>query len=213
MERQLPGGLLGPALAGDHRHQSTSQLRHVLDDGFDGIYMDWIEAYTDEHVIAAADGAGVDPEQAMLDFVGLIRSTARARDPEFLIVPQNAPELGYDRPTDYFPLIDAIALEDIHFSGDGDAVWGDPGAGDTRTPDTGLPDYTREWFYMVLAPYQAAGIAVFNCDYCVRQENIEEAYRLSLEHGFIPFVSQTPLDRLPPYYPVFTDARAAWTRY
>lgn len=164
-------------------------------------------------MIAVADALGRDPERDMLDFVALIRSTARARDPEFLVVPQNVPELGYDRPADYISIIDAIALEDIHFSGDGDAAWGSPGADDTRTPDTGLPDYTREWSYMVLAEYQKAGIPVFNCDYCVKQENIEEAHRLSLAQGYVVFVSQTPPDRLPPYRAIFTAARPSWVHY
>lgn len=172
-----------------------SLLDDVLDAGFDGIYMDWVEAYDDTAVIARATTDGVDTEQEMIQFVGEIRQTARQRDPEFLVIAQNAPDLAWDHP-EYLQVIDAIAEEDLHFAGEADTVWGDPLSGDRRTLD-GNEDWQRGWLYQRLDVYRTAGLPVFTCDYALIQANIDEAYSLSRARGYIPLVTQTPLSRLP----------------
>jgi cysteinyl-tRNA synthetase len=97
--------------------------------GFDGVYLDWVEAYDDPAVRAAAEDAGVDPEAAMIDFVAAIRAAGRAVTPDFLVVAQNAPYLIDADPDRYAASIDALAAEDTWFSGEGGVDWDDPGAG------------------------------------------------------------------------------------
>jgi cysteinyl-tRNA synthetase len=172
-----------------------SLLNRAIGDGFDGIYMDWVEAYDDEQVKARATGDGIDNEASMVAFVDLIGQTARAQDPQFLVIAQNGPDLVTDHP-EYVNVIDAIAQEDVHFSGDADTDWDDPASGDTRTPD-GNDDWERGWIYSRLDVYLGAGLPVFTCDYCLIPANAEQARTLSTQRGYVPLVTRTPLDRLP----------------
>lgn len=176
-----------------------SILGEVLDLGFDGIYMDWVEAYDDEGVISRAKVEGKDPAEEMVTFIGEIRKYARKRNPDFLIVPQNAPYLIeelIEEADGYLDVIDAIAQEDLSFSGGGDTDWDDPESGDIKTP-RGSYEWCREDLARVLTKYLKAGKPVFTVDYCLKPENIKEAREYSLSKGFVPFVSRTPLDRLP----------------
>lgn len=174
---------------------ANSLLNSAVADGFDGIYMDWVGGYEDEHVAARAADDGLAPAEAMIDFIELIRATAHAVDPYFLVVAQNAPDLATGRPR-YLDAIDAIAQEDVHFSGEADTDWDDPASGDIRTPD-GNDEWERGWLYSRLDVYRTAGLPVFTCDYCLIPANAEEARTLSRERGYVPLVTRTPLDRLP----------------
>jgi len=175
--------------------RAGSLLDLALDDGFDGLYLDWIEAYEDEAVLARATHDGVDATAQMIGFIGALRQAARRRDPEFLVIAQNAPDLATGHP-EYLRAIDALAQEDVFFSGEADTVWGDPRSGDIRTPD-GPGEWTRQWLYGRLDVFRGADLPVFTMDYALVPANIQEAYRLSRQHGYVPFVSQTPLSRLP----------------
>lgn len=172
-----------------------SLLDMALDDGFDGIYMDWVGAYDDDAVIAAAEDEGLDPADEMITFIAELRQAARARDDSFLVIAQNAPDLVTGHPQ-YLQIIDAITQEDLHFSGEADTRWNDPASGDIRTPD-GPGEWTRQWLYSRLDVYLAAGLPVFTVDYCLDADNAAEARRLSLARGYVPLVTRTPLDRLP----------------
>ena len=82
-----------------------SYLRRIQDGGFDGVYLDRIDAY--------ADVEAVNP-RARNEMIALVRdlaATARRRDPRFIVVAQNAEELLEDR--SYRAAIDAVAKEDL----------------------------------------------------------------------------------------------------
>lgn len=191
-------------------HGPQSMLQVLLDDGYDGIYMDWVEAFSDDSVRQAARTAGVDPQAEMIRFIGEIRDYARARKPGFLIVPQNATDLAEGR-ADYFALIDAIAQEQIYYNGSADTGWKDPASCDQRVPNTGT-GYSRQWYGAELARYQSAGLPVFNVEYACAKANVDEAYSLSAARGYIPYVSRRPLDRLtsdpPPGYGITPALRS-----
>jgi endo-alpha-1,4-polygalactosaminidase (GH114 family) len=70
--------------------------------------------------------------------------------------------------------------------------WFNPRSGDIPTPKA-----DRLWLQKRLDLYLAAGLPVFTIDYCVNEQNRLASYRLSRQRGYIPFVSRTPLDRLP----------------
>jgi len=173
----------------------SSILKIVIADGFDGIYMDWVEAYDDTVAISVAESLGITPDSAMIAFISHIRDVARSINPDFLVIAQNAAWLADDNP-EYFDVIDAIAREDVSFGGEADVEWGNPLAGDV--PQDSLDRV--ETVYM-LNQYISAGLTVFSCDYALLTENIEQAYNFAYLNGYIPFVSQTPLDRLPNYTP------------
>jgi len=166
----------------------TSALDEVIRDGFDGVYLDWVEGYEDPAVIAEAQRQGRDPAAEMIGFIAEIRDYARSRDPDFIVIQQNAAALSQGRP-ELFSIIDAIAQESIWYGGEASDDWDDEDGYDIRN-EPSLTDYYLEH----LESYQDAGIPVFNCEYAV--EHVGEAYERSLEKGFIPYCSRTPLSRL-----------------
>jgi len=97
----------------------TAELARM---GFDGIYLDWIEAYDDELVNAAALAQGVDGKTEMIQFIAELGAAGRAITSDFLVLPQNAPYLIEHSPEQYSTIIDALAVEDTWFHGAGDAA-------------------------------------------------------------------------------------------
>ena len=186
----------GQATTGAPDRNYHSALDEVIGDGFDGIYLDWVEGYEDEAVIAAARAAGVDPAAEMVAFIREIHDYATARNPDFLVVQQNAAELLNGRP-ELLEVIDAIAQEAVWFDGDATDDWTDPDGHDwPQDPD--LSAYYLEH----LARYQSAGLPVFVCEYAL--EHTDEAYTRSLAQGFVPYATRRSLSRLtttpPPGY-------------
>ncbi|UCC61956.1 MAG: endo alpha-1,4 polygalactosaminidase, partial [Anaerolineae bacterium] len=101
------------------RHQGSdpdrdysSVLDEVLLDGFDGIYLDWVEAFEDETVAAAARAVGKDPATEKIAFINEMKQVAAARHPGFLIIQQKAASLIDGHP-ELVWAIDAIAQEAI----------------------------------------------------------------------------------------------------
>ena len=183
-------------------YNDDSLLQHALDAGFDGIYMDWVEAYSDEAVVAAAEADDVDPVEEMVEFIREIRDYARQQNADFLIIPQNATELA-ELADDYLDLIDAIGQEQIYFDGDADTIWSDEDSGDVRVPATG-DGYSTEYYERTLEPFLAAGKVVLSVDYAQEPDNVEEAYTRAAAQGYVPYVSLRSLSRLtetaPPGY-------------
>ncbi|MCK4316801.1 MAG: endo alpha-1,4 polygalactosaminidase, partial [Anaerolineae bacterium] len=83
----------------------TSVIDEVIRDGFDGIYLDWVEGYENEAVVAAAQAAGKDPAVEMIAFIQEMRNYATARDPDFLIIQQNGSALSEGHP-ELFNVVD-----------------------------------------------------------------------------------------------------------
>jgi cysteinyl-tRNA synthetase, unknown class len=87
-------------------------LDRILEAGFDGVYLDRVDAFLDwikEHPTA---------RQEMAEFVAEISTYAKARKPGFLVVPQNGEEL-LSR-AEYRRVIDGIAKEDLLFGAEGE---------------------------------------------------------------------------------------------
>lgn len=162
--------------------------------GFDGIYLDWVEAYDDDAVRRVALKDGLDAETEMIRFIEQLGEAGREVLPDFLVVPQNAPYLLDTDPERYLRAIDALAVEDTWFHGAGDAGWNDPQAGDLRQRHeddwaTGarLSQYER---------YQRAGIPVFSVDYCISESNAGQVYRDARAAGLRPLVTRVSLSRM-----------------
>jgi cysteinyl-tRNA synthetase len=168
----------------------NSLVDMVLDDGFDGVYLDWIEAYQDETVAAAAERLGIDPAQEMVAFVQEIAQYGRGRSESFLVIPQNAAELAQEGP-EYLEIIDGLAQENLSFRGEADTDWGDPESGDIPT-SADDQEYLLELFDL----YLGAGLPVFCADYALRQPNVQAAYTTARDADCLGYVTQTPLSRL-----------------
>lgn len=194
---------------------SGGYLERIVAAGFDGVYLDWVEAYSDENIAAAAARDGVDPRQAMIGFVQKIAALSRARNPQFLVIGQNAAELVTD--DGYAQTVDAISQEQVWFDGAAD---NDP-PGDCPLPRTeaevDTPAYlaslsppcrelsdqypestlhvSSESYLKQLTAVQANGLPIFTVDYAVDPVNIRITYETARRLGFIPFVGQRSLDQ------------------
>jgi len=60
----------------------------VIDYGFDGVYIDWVESYENKAVIAKAKKQGKDPKLEMIKFITEIKSYVKSRYTDFLIMQQ-----------------------------------------------------------------------------------------------------------------------------
>jgi cysteinyl-tRNA synthetase len=173
-----------------------SALDEVIRDGFDGIYLDWVEGYQDEQIIRAAQSGGVDAAQEMVSFIAEMRAYARSRNPNFLVIQQNAAALAKEVPL-LLTYVDAIAQEGIWFDGNAAEDWDDPDGYDDGTDAALTRDYLND-----LSRYLAAGLPVFNCEYALVRAN--DAYQFSLEQGYIPYSTRRSLGKLtttpPPGY-------------
>lgn len=162
--------------------------------GFDGIYLDWVEAYDNDMVRDAASEFGISPEDSMVEFIEKLGAAGRAINPEFLVVAQNAIYLIDVDPKRYINAIDALAVEDTWFHGWGDSDWDDPDGGDQR--DRHEDEYSTEARLAQISRYQSAGLPVFSVDYALKKNNVEQVYHEALEQGFIPLVSRVALSKL-----------------
>ena len=188
-------------------------MQQLLDAGFDGIYLDWVEAYSDENVAAAAGADGVDAVEEMKRWVADLADYARDQQPDFIVIAQNAAELAEH--DDYVEIIDAIAQEQTWFDGGAD---NDP-AGDCPLPRSedevesdeyvaslsegclslyvDYPESTlhvsSEWYLEYLTMARDKGLVIFTVDYALDAENVSWVYQTSRELGFVPFVGERSL--------------------
>lgn len=162
--------------------------------GFDGIYLDWVEAYDDEKVMATAAADGVEPKLEMILFIEEMRAAGRAVDPDFLVIPQNAPYLIDAAPDRYAAAIDGLAVEDTWFHGDGDAQWDDPRAGDLHER------HEDEWStanrLLEYQEYLSRGLPVFSVDYCISSANATQVYTDANAAGLRPLVTRVSLSQM-----------------
>jgi cysteinyl-tRNA synthetase len=196
-------------------------MEGILSAGFDGIYLDWIEAYSDESVLAIAQQDGVDPVQEMVWWVEALGDFGRGHKQSFIVIGQNAAELA--ERGDYINVIDAIAQEQIWFDGGADNdppgdcplprtevevdtdAYRDALSTDCRRQFDEFPESTlhvsSEGYIEDLLVAQSAGLTIFTIDYALDPENIDWVYQTSRGLGFIPFVSNRSLDQFVDPYP------------
>jgi cysteinyl-tRNA synthetase len=174
----------------------NSVIDEVIKDGFDGIYLDWVEAFENEDIVAAAQAAGKDPAKEMIAFIREMRDYGTARNPDFVVIQQNAGSLIDGHP-DLVNVIDAIAQEAIWYDGSATDDWNDPAGYDDLNP-AWLTDY----YLGYLQDYLDSGVPVFDCEYALNYAN--EAYANSHSKGYAPYVTRRSLSRLtttpPPGY-------------
>jgi cysteinyl-tRNA synthetase len=183
-------------------YNGRSMVEETLKAGFDGIYMDWVEAFSDVNVTAKAQADEIDPAAAMFDFIGNIRTYARQSSPNanpgYLVIAQNASDLYQENPGRYNSIIDAIALEAIWYDGDGGFDnWDDPSGYNVLTNAIN-PGWTEE----VLSHLQPmkAYMPIFCVEYAQDMNGLllaSDIYNTKAPaEGFIPYCSRRSLSRL-----------------
>jgi len=153
---------------------SGSILDRILDAGFDGVFLDRVDAYGDW-------GSTPAMLDAMAETVAAIGRKARSRNPDFILMVQNA-EHVLDRKI----LIDAI-----------DAHSKESLLTGLSAPDTLNAPEDVEWSLGHLRPLQRKGIPTFAIEYIAREELKGDIRRRLVELGFRPFFGNRGLDRLP----------------
>jgi cysteinyl-tRNA synthetase, unknown class len=148
-------------------------LDAILLAGFDGVYLDIVDAYE-----SAAESDLPAAAAAMAGLVADIAGHARARDPGFLVFPQNAPailgELDPDAAAAYLAVVDGIGAEDSFYFGDDDE-------------DNPYEPQTETLAY--LDRFVAAGRVVLAVDYLSDPDKISRFRAECRDHGFIPFAA------------------------
>ena len=183
----------------------ASYLDRIVDAGFDGVYLDIIDAYEyfgPAEINSDGDEERRDAAELMIDLVAVIK--AHAEDyggREFLVVPQNGAGIIAEEafPADvvpdgetsasyaqqqadrYFAAIDGIGAEDTYYYGDRDED-------NPFDPQTDVIE--------LLDRYRAAGLAVLAIDYLTDDDTIDDFYARARERGWVPYCSNRELSGL-----------------
>lgn len=171
-------------------------ISKIAKEGFDGIYLDWVEAYDDEKVLEYAQSQNIDAKKEMLNFIKKLKEKGREVNPNFVVISQNAQYLLDYNPNEYASIIDAIATEDTWFYGEGDGNWNDNDAGDLEGDERHNDDYSTINRIKQNKKYLDLGIPVFTVDYCISEDNAYTTYNKSRENGFIPIVTRVSLSKV-----------------
>jgi len=175
----------------------ASMLDEVIKDGFDGVYIDWVEAWEMSAVRVRAQKEGKDPAQEMLKLIKEIRAYGRAYNPGFLVIQQNSSQLIFEvGASALFSAVDAIAQEGVWWDGAATDDWNDPEGYDK-------PSGNEDYYLPRLRAYKAAGLPVFVCEYAL--ENAEDAYKKAKSEGFLAYVTRTSLSKLTTTPPNFAS--------
>lgn len=152
-----------------------SYLDRIVAAGFDGVYLDIVDAYW----YFQEKGRGSAAAE-MIAFVQRLAAHARARHPGFLIVPQNAEDLLVD--PGYRATIDAQGKEDVFYGWEGDDV--------ANGADS------IAWMQKHLKLARDAGKPVLLIEYPSRPELVRDVYARGRAAGYIPYVPERGLDRM-----------------
>jgi cysteinyl-tRNA synthetase len=165
--------------------ENQSYLDRVLDAGFDGVYVDIIDAFE----FFGPDGRR-ERSTAPRDMARLVRALAdyarqERKHADWLVIPQNGSrlivELDELEAESYLAAIDAIGAEDTFFCGD-------------LAEDN--PLHVQQDVLNHLKRFQAAGKPVLAVEYLRNRRKARRFVNMARRYGFVPYVARRELDRL-----------------
>ena len=151
-----------------------SPLYRLIELGFDGIYLDRVDVYS-EVAKECPDGA-----RKMVEFVARLAAHARKRKPDFLVILQNAEELV--RHPAMLGSIDALAKEDLFYGADHSQSANSPAAVKASLGHLNV--------------VKAAGKPVFVVDYVMDAVKKADAKKRIEQQGFVPYIAPRDLGSL-----------------
>lgn len=151
-----------------------SPLYRLIELGLDGVYLDRVDVYSEVGKICP------DAERRMVAFVKRLAEHARKRNPDFVVILQNAEELLRHR--DMIDTIDAIAKEDLYYGADHTEA-----ANSASTVADTLAN---------LRLARKAGRPVFFVDYIKDRSKIADARRRGEAEGYLAYFAPRDLGRL-----------------
>lgn len=152
----------------------ASYLSRIAAAGFDGVYLDRIDAFQE------FENENPASREQMIAFVTALAAHARVLKPGFLVVPQNGEELLDD--AGYRAMIDAIAKEDLLF-------------GDGRPRRPNQPERIADTLAH-LQPLRADRKPVFVVEYIDKPEDVALARQRIEQLGFVPHFANRKLDTM-----------------
>jgi len=178
------------------RNIMNDYLLRIIEDGFDGVYLDWLMICRVPEAVAKAEEQGLEPVEEMIRLVKELHNTASARSPGFLFIAQNVAEITGE--PELRGLLDGIAQEHIWFDGSGD-----PDNGGTEG-DAAMEEGDSEYVSELLRSWKKNGLPVFHVEYAELPSNAQKAYSNGRKEGFCSYTCRRSLDRLtstpPPGY-------------
>jgi len=142
--------------------------------GYNGVYLDLIDTY--EYY---AFMSSIHSTKEMINFVKRIKEKSKQINPDFMVIPQNSPELyQYD---EYKTIIDGFGKED---------TWYD----DNQVQDNEETEFVLEYLDKAIVDSKF----VLAIDYPTEQNKICEFYKNCRKHKFTCTVSNRDLDRNKP---------------
>lgn len=163
------------------------RVDRALAAGFDGVYLDTPLAYEyiDLSLVGREDRRSLG--QKMVELIVRISQYGRARDPDFLVIPQNSPELR-EHPG-YLEAVDGVGVEGLFFTAD---------------EDTSDQPCIHDWCRQDLADVRAlrdANKAILAVDYASEPANVAVACKRYRDEGFAGYVTVRNLDTIKPPCP------------
>ena len=138
----------------------------------------------------------IDPvyRNYMREFVQRISFYAKAKDNNFIIIPQNGQELVTENgeedgqpALDYLQAIDGVGREDLFYGYDHD--------------DKATPSDERDYMISYLDICESNGVEVLVTDYCSTHSKMDDSYRQNNSKGYISFAAPDRELRKIPGYP------------
>ncbi len=148
-------------------------LQKIINIGFDGIYLDIIDAYE------FYEDTVNDSDELMIEFVEVIANFTRDQVTEFLIIPQNGEGIINDQ---YLELVNGIAREEVYV---------------ISTNEKRDLEETQE-IESYLDQFADAGKLVMVVDYANKQDLIDYATQSATAKGYLTLVTDVDLDHLGP---------------
>jgi len=160
---------------------STSYLDKIIEAGFDGVYLDIIDAYEYWGPDGESGLNRVTAAQEMVDFVKAIANYARVTKGKrnFLIFPQNGEALASY--ADYVQTVSGIGREDVWYNEN------------TTNSESHIHSVTEN-----LDVFKQAGKLVLVIDYVTEQNLIDDFYSKAKAKakGYVPYAMVRALDKL-----------------
>jgi cysteinyl-tRNA synthetase len=133
--------------------------------------------------------------QRMRDFVQGISQYARGIDNDFIVIPQNGPELATSNgdaegvpEMEYMDAIDGVGREDLFYGYDDD--------------NKATPADESAYMLAFLDIFEANGVEVLTTDYCWDHSKMDDSYMKNAEREYISFAAPDRELNLVPDYPV-----------
>lgn len=169
----------------DWQKLTIDRIKEVARAGYDGAYLDIVDAY--QYFAPMRANAAKD----MVSFVAKIAAAARKINPEFLIIPQNGEGLlMYGK---YLSIIDGIGKEDLYYGVEGDGV---------RNKKDGIA-----WSRKFLDKATKADKFVLSVEYLSDKAAVSTYLKDVAKADYIPYVGPRDLDRAMP--PLSTTSEAS----